>query len=107
MSSNSGCSRAQTAPIVCSRCCSGRRSAAAVVMLIGPNHSSTEKGQAVFADLKLVVVLELGGLDPLPVHEGAVEAAQVADREGLAVADQLRMLARHGDVVEKHVAFGR
>ena len=78
----------------------GRRSVAVVC-------SSAQEGQAVLADLELVVVLELGRLDPLLVHERAVEAAEVGDRERLAVAHELCVLARDGDVVEEHVALGR
>ena len=50
-----------------------------------------QEGQAVLADLDLVVVLEHGRLDPLAVHVGAVEAPQVADRERLALPDDLGM----------------
>ncbi len=51
--------------------------------------SSAEEGQAVLADLELVVVLELRRrLDPPPVDEGAVQAAEVLDRERLAVAER-------------------
>ena len=75
--------------------------------LCGCGGHRREEGEPVLADLDLVVVLELGRLDPLLVHEGAVEAAEVADRERLAVAQQLGVLARDGDVVEEHVALGR
>ena len=97
MSGNSGWSRAQTAPIVCRRCCSGCGA------LWAWSCSSSQEGEPVLADLDLVVVFELGRLDPLLVDEGAVEAAEIADRERLPVPQHLGVLARDGDVVEVQI----
>ena len=71
MSGNSGWSRAQTAPIVM-QALRGRGAR------LRSSCSSAQEGQAVLADLQLVVVIERGRLDPLAVHERAVEAAEVA-----------------------------
>ena len=62
---------------------------------------------SVFADLQLVSVLELSGLDPLPVHERAVQAALVLREEAAVTFDDHCVLARDRDVVEKDAAVGR
>ena len=46
-----------------------------------------------------------GGVDALAVEVGAVEAADVADDEAAALADELRVPAGHGHVVEEDVAL--
>src|SRR5689334_2583002 len=66
-----------------------------------------EERQPVLADLDLVAVLELGRLDPLAVHEGAVQAAAVLDQPAVVVALQLRVLPGDRDVVEEDPAVGR
>ena len=58
--------------------------------LCGCGGHRLEEREPVLADLDLVVVLELGRLDPAAVDEGAVEAAVVLDREGLPVAQRAR-----------------
>src|SRR5262249_28136029 len=73
----------------------------------GERRSSVEEGEAVLADLQLVAVLELRRLDALAVHEGAVQAALVLDREDAVALAQHGVLARHGDVVEEDPAVGR
>src|SRR6188472_931078 len=63
-----------------------------------------EEDQAVLADLDLVAVGQLDGVDPVAVDVGAVEGADVGDREGVAVAMELGVLARDRDVVEEDLA---
>ncbi len=74
MSGNSARSSSHTAPIVCSR--------GVVRGWFGASCSWEQEGHPVLADLHLVVGGEHGALDPVPVDERAVEAAEVADREG-------------------------
>src|SRR5581483_10208595 len=69
--------------------------------------SSREEDQAVLADLELVAGVEIGLLDPVPVQERAVQAAEILDREAARAAGDDRVPARHGDVVEKDVAVRR
>src|SRR3954452_18780474 len=57
-------------------------------------------------DLDLVAVLERADVDPLPIHVRAVERARVAHDEAVALADDLAVPARHGDVVEEHRGVG-
>src|SRR3954447_6903181 len=68
--------------------------------------SLLQEGEPVLADLQLVAVLDRRRLDPLAVDEGAVEAALVLDPEAAPLADEQRVLARHGHVVEEDVAVG-
>src|SRR5581483_9667609 len=82
-----------------------RRSCAAWVPARSP--SSREEDQAVLADLELVAGVEIGLLDPVPVQERAVQAAEILDREAARAAGDDRVPARHGDVVEKDVAVRR
>ena len=63
-----------------------------------------EEDQAVLADLDLVAVGQLDGVDAVPVDVGAVERPHVGDREGLALAVELRVPPRHGHVVEEDLA---
>src|SRR6266511_2261183 len=72
-----------------------------------PWPSAIEEGEPVLADLQLVPVLELCGLDALAIHERPVEAALVFDEEGAVTIDEHRMLARHRHVVEEDAAVGR
>src|SRR5512142_1373167 len=97
MSGNSGFSRRHTVPIVSSR---SRLGAVALMSVL-------EEGQPVLADLDLVAVLELGGLDALAVDEGAVQAAAVLDQPAAVTLPQLRVLPRDGDVVEEDPAVRR
>ena len=57
---------------------------------LGVTSSSAQERHPVLADLDLVVVLEHGALDPAPVDERAVEAAEIADREHVALARRAR-----------------
>src|SRR5581483_6011184 len=105
MSGNSAFSRRQTVPIV--RSCS--LLAVAVMVGFAPSslRSSREERQPVLADLELVAVRELGRVDALPVHEGAVQAPLVLDEPApLALLEQ-RVLARDRDVVEEDPAVRR
>src|SRR5208282_5810935 len=63
-----------------------------------------QEQQPELANLHLVPAGQLGLLDPLPVHVGAVEAAHVADREPGAVPVELGMPSGDGHVVEEDVA---
>src|SRR5919202_795667 len=60
----------------------------------------------VLADLELVAVVQLRRLDPVPVEESSVQAAQVLDEEPAVALRQDRVLARDGDVVEEDLAVG-
>src|SRR3984893_289987 len=63
-----------------------------------------QEQQAELADLDLVPARQLGFLDPLPVHVGAVEAAHVTDCEPGAVPVELGVPPGDGHVVEEDVA---
>ncbi len=63
-----------------------------------------EEDEPVLADLDLVTVGELDPVDPVPVDVGAVQAADVADRERVAGAVELRVPPRDGHVVEEDLA---
>src|SRR5689334_17467117 len=60
-----------------------------------------EEDEAVLADLDLVAVGQLHGVDPVAVDVGAVQRADVGHGEGVAGAVELRVLARDRDVVEE------
>src|SRR3954451_2621687 len=75
----------------------GTLTSAALLGRPGPG----QEHQAVLADLDLVAPRQGGGLDPLPVEVGAVEAADVAHDEATALPQELRVPARDGDVVEE------
>ena len=62
--------------------------------------------EAELADLDLVAGLQRGLVDALAVDVGAVERADVADDEAVALAAEVGVLARDGDVVEEDVAVG-
>src|SRR3954468_2780914 len=62
---------------------------------------SCHEDEAELADLDLVAVAEGGRLDPFAVHVRAVEAADVADGEGAALAVELGVPAGDGHVVEE------
>src|SRR4051794_302982 len=87
---------------------SARRSCSTSPMLLPPTvRSGLTTGvvdQAVLADLHLVAVRQLQLVDPVAVHIGAVQAADVADLDALRVAAELGVPARDGDVVEEDVA---
>src|SRR6478735_5382013 len=80
-----------------------RPAAAAPETTLIEDRSSTrvprEEHQAVLADLHLVAVGELHPVDPVAVHVGAVQAADVADGERLAGPVELRVPARDRHVV--------
>src|SRR5947209_5479966 len=69
--------------------------------------SAVQEGEAVFADLELVAVLELRILDALAVDERTVEAPLVLDRERAVLPGQDGVLARDGDVVQEDPAVRR
>src|SRR5215208_2033953 len=117
MSSNSWLRIFATAPIVSAlrgrdgeslggrRCSASLRplapsSVAAIAM------SALQVAQLVLADLDLVTVLEAVGLDPAAVYVGPVQRAQVVDVEAVLPPDDQRVVARDGDVVQKHRRIG-
>src|SRR5581483_7022823 len=61
--------------------------------------SALQEGQPVLADLELVAVVELCGLDAFPVHERAVQAALVLDEPAALPLPQDGVLAGDGHVV--------
>src|SRR5271169_1424504 len=63
-----------------------------------------QEQQPELANLHLVPAGQLGFLDSLPVHVGAVKAAHVADREPGAVPVELGVPPGDGHVVEEDVA---
>src|SRR5690606_15965102 len=66
-----------------------------------------EEHQPELADLHLVAVLQQHRpVDPVAVDVGAVEAADVADREALRTAAELRVPTGHGHVIEEDLALG-
>src|SRR4051812_39317694 len=46
------------------------------------------------------------GLDPAAVHVGAIQRAEVVDVEAVAAADQQRVVAGHGHVVQEDLGVG-
>src|SRR6266540_2504950 len=64
-----------------------------------------QEQQAELAHLNLVAAAQLGFLDPLAIHVGAVEAAHVADREPARVPVELGMPAGDRHVVKEDVAL--
>src|SRR3954468_7176516 len=113
MSGNSRSSCLQTAPIVSAFCliglspalpptAGGRARPCSVSML----NRSPEECQLVLAHLQLVPVLQLVGLDPLAVHVGAVERAEVVDVDPVAPPHEQRVVARDGHVVEEDLGLG-
>src|SRR3954454_23518481 len=65
-----------------------------------------EVDETELADLHLVAAGERRRLDPLAVEIGAVEAADVADREAFGAAVELSVSAGDGHVVEEDVTLG-
>src|SRR5687768_2361917 len=63
-----------------------------------------EEHEPVLADLYFVAVGQLHFLDPVAVDVGAVEAADVTDRELVTRAVEDRMPTRHRDIVEEDLA---
>src|SRR5919198_1069490 len=106
MSGNSRSSCLHTAPIVSDFCPvrSGRRAPASCASAVpGASVSSRvsisaialgQVGQLVLADLQLVAVGQLVGLDPAPVDVGAVQRAEVVDVEAVAAPDEQRVIPR-------------
>src|SRR3954454_23390619 len=68
--------------------------------------SAGDVGELELADLQLVAVLQPVRLDPVAVHVGAVERAQVVEVEVAAAAHEQRVVARDGDVVEEDARVG-
>src|SRR5215469_4882793 len=71
---------------------------------IGVAAAALQEDQAELADLDLVSPAERDFLDPVPVHVGAVEAADIAHGKPGAVAVELGMPPGYGHVVEEDVA---
>src|SRR3954454_18498644 len=108
MSGNSRSSCLQTAPIVSAFCliglspplpatAGGRARPCSVSTL----KWSPEECQLVLANLHPVAVLQFLGLDPLGVHLGAVERAEVVDVDAVAPPHEQRVVARDRHVVEE------
>src|ERR1700750_2383490 len=76
----------------------GRRRRARAEVLTG------QEQQPELADLDLVPAGQLGLLDPLPVHVGAIQAAHVAHGEPGTVPVELGVPPGYGHVVEEDVA---
>ena len=105
MSSNSPSRILQTAPIVSAL--RGRLAESACARgLVDGRHLLLQVAELVLADLDLVAVGEPVGLDPAPVDVGAVERAEVVDVEAVAAADEQRVVAGDGDVVEEDAGVG-
>src|SRR5579859_3672469 len=68
--------------------------------------SAIEECKLVLADLELVAVPQVVGVDPLPVDVGAVERAAVVEVVFAAAADEDRVVAGNGHVVEEDVGVG-
>src|SRR6185312_16657583 len=68
--------------------------------------SFLEVGELVLADLELVTVEQLVGLDPAPVHVRAVQRAEVVDVEAVTPLHQQRVIARDRDIVKEYLSFG-
>src|SRR5262245_5012905 len=73
----------------------------------GERWSWQEEGHPVLPDLYFVIGAKHGILDPVPVDERAVQAAEVADHVDVALVDDLGVPSRDRDVVEEHVAVRR
>src|SRR4051794_9275470 len=80
----------------------GTATSAALLGRPGPG----QEHQAVLADLDLVTTRQRDRLDALPVEVGAVEAPHVSYDEAAALAEELRVPAGDGHVVEEDVAVG-
>jgi hypothetical protein len=70
----------------------------------GAAGAAGEEDQLELADLELVAVLDLGVVDALAVEVRAVERPDVADSVARPGPHDLRVAARHRDVVEEDVA---
>ncbi len=68
--------------------------------------SLLQVAQLVLADLDLVAVLQLVGLDPAAVDIRAVQRSEVVDVEAVLAADKQRVVARDRDVVEENARVG-
>src|SRR2546423_4539286 len=68
--------------------------------------SLVQVGELVFADLKLVAVLEPARVHALPVDVGAVQRSEVVEVVVGAAAHDHGVVARHGHVVEEDVGVG-
>src|SRR3954466_106447 len=64
-----------------------------------------EEHQPELADPDLVAVLQQRVVDPVAVHVGAVQAADVVHPVGALGAMELDMTTRHRDVVQEDVAL--
>src|SRR4051794_13297190 len=112
MSGNSCASALQTAPIVSDLRGASASSATGSGGRSSPSGSSSamrlpgEVGQLVLADLQLVAVLELVGVDAPPVDVGAVERAGVVQEPAAGAVHQDRVVARDGHVVEEDLGIG-
>src|SRR3954462_6271907 len=104
MSGNSCASALHTAPIVMDfpRGAPSSTSGSSISAISEPP-SPLEERELVLADLQLVAVLEAVRLDAPAVDVGAVERAEVVEVEVPTAADEQRMAARDGDVVEEDV----
>src|ERR1700675_2736886 len=69
--------------------------------------SLLQVAQLVLADLDLVPVGELMGLDPAPVDVCAVQRSEVVDVEAVLAPDEQGVIARDRHVVEKDTRVGR
>src|SRR5438132_2640481 len=69
--------------------------------------SALEEREPVLADLELVPVAELRGLDSFAVDERPIQAALILELPVVSVLREHGVLARHRDVVEEDRAFGR
>ena len=65
-----------------------------------------QEREAVLADLQLVAVAELERVDAIPVDVGPVERAAVVDPPLGSAANEDRVIAGHGDVIEKDRTVG-
>src|SRR5215468_4409562 len=69
--------------------------------------SALQEGEPVLADLELVAVPEIRGLDALAVDERPVQAALVLQMPAVALLREDGVLAGHRDVVQEDRALGR
>src|ERR1044072_5649439 len=112
MSGNSWARPLQTAPIVIDFCgrsvsMSGTSVGISGIWSIAITISSArEERELVLADLQLVAVLEMVGLDAVTVDVRAVERAEVVEVPVAAAAHEQGVVARDRDVVEKARAVG-
>src|SRR3954451_3858399 len=65
--------------------------------------SAGDVGELELADLQLVAVLQPVRLDPVAVHVGAVQRAEVVEVVVAAAPHEQGVVARDGDVVEEDV----